>query len=102
MEAWWSFLLSHVPLKAGIVRGADFAIASLAVTALLSVGAGMICTARGLAWAVPTAWAFALLAQAAVHNAAPPWFAATTLAASTIALAAGACLRRIFDGGQLA
>jgi len=102
MEAWWSFVLSQVPLKAGIVRGADFAAASLAVTALLSIGAGIICTVRGLFWAIPAAWLFALLARAAVHNAAPPWFGAATLAAATIALTAGALLRRFFDRGHLA
>ena len=102
MEAWWSFLLSAIPLKADIVRGADFAILSVAITALLSVGAGIICTVRGLFWAIPAAWIFALLGQAAVHNSAPTWFGAATLAAATVALAAGAWLRRIFDGGQLA
>jgi hypothetical protein len=102
MEAWWSFLLSAVPLKADLVRGVDFAILSVATTALLSVGAGIICTVRGLAWAIPAAWLFALLGQAAVHTSAPAWFAAATLAAATVALAAGAWLRRTFDGGQLA
>jgi hypothetical protein len=101
MEAWWSFILSHVPLKVGAVRGADFAAISLAITALLSAGAGMICTARGLLWAIPAAWTFALLAQAAANNLAPTWFGAATLAASAAAMILGAFLRRFFDGGQL-
>jgi len=96
MEAWWSFLLSTVPLKADIVRGADFAFVSLAVTALLAFGAGTICTLRGLLLAIPAAWLFALLGQAAVHNLVPPWFAVATLAALSAALAGGACLRRRF------
>jgi len=102
MEAWWSFVLSHVPLKVGPARSADFVVISLGVTALLSLGAGIICTLRGLVWAIPAAWVFALLGQAAVHNLVPAWFAPATLATATLALAAGAWLRRNFDGGQLA
>jgi hypothetical protein len=101
MEAGWSFILSQVPFKVDSVRGADFAAISLAVTALLSFGAGMICTIRGLLWAVPTAWLFTLLAQAAVHNIAPTWFAAATLAAAAAAIILGAVTRRILEGGQL-
>jgi len=100
MEAWWSFILSHVPLKVDAVRGADFAAISLAISALLSFGAGMICTVRGLLWAIPSAWVFVLLAQTAVHNIAPTWFGAVTLAASSAAIILGACTRRIFEGGQ--
>jgi hypothetical protein len=100
MEAWWSFILSHVPLKVGAVRGADFAAISVAISALLSFGAGMICTVRGLLWAIPAAWLFALLAQAAVHNLAPTWFGAATLAVCSAAIILGACTRRIFEGGQ--
>ena len=102
MEAWWSFVLSHIPLKAGDVRGADFVVLSLALSALLSFGAGMICTVRGLLWALPVAWTFVLLSHAAVHNLAPAWFAMATLAAVTLSLVAGAWVRRTFDGGQLA
>ena len=102
MEAWWSFLLSQVPLKADLTRGADFAAVSLALTALLCVGAGMICTTCGLRWAIPAAWVFVLLGQAAVHNLAPAWLGAITLPAVAAALAAGAWLRRIFDGGTFA
>jgi hypothetical protein len=98
MEAWWSFLLSQVPLKAGITRGADFALLSLSITALLCIGAGIICTTRGLSYALPAAWAFALLGQAAVHNLAPAWFGTLTIATVTAALAAGAWLRRKIDG----
>ena len=97
MEAWWSFVLSHVPLKAAAERGADFAIASLAVTALVSMGAGMICTTRGLAWALPAAWAFAILGRGAAHNIAPSWMGVATLAAVTATLVAGAWLRKIFE-----
>ena len=100
MEAWWSFILSHVPLKVGAVRGVDFAAISLAITALLSFGAGMICTVRGLLWAIPAAWLFALLAQTAVHNIAPTWFTAATLGAAAVAITLGAYTRRILEGGQ--
>jgi hypothetical protein len=101
-EAWWSFVLSHVPLKVGNVRGADFVVLSLALTALLSFGAGIICTLRGLLWAIPAAWLFALLAETAVHNLVPAWFGCATLGALTVSLAAGAWVRRVFEGGQLA
>jgi len=84
------------------VRGADFAAVSLGVTALLCAGAGIICTLRGLVWALPAAWAFALLGQAAANNLAPAWFGAANVITITFALAAGAWLRRIFDGGHLA
>jgi hypothetical protein len=97
MEAWWSFVLSHVPLKATAVRGADFAAVSLAVTAIVSLGAGAICTTRGLVWALPAAWAFAVLGQGAVHNIAPSWMGLATLAAVTVTLIAGAWLRRAFE-----
>jgi hypothetical protein len=102
MESWWSFVLSHVPLKAGPVRGADFIVISLALSALLSFGAGIICTLRSLLWGIPAAWVFTLLAHAAVHNLVPAWFSMATLATVTVSLAAGAWLRRIFDRGQLA
>jgi hypothetical protein len=102
IPAWWSLLLSQVPLKVDIVRGADFAAVSLGVTALLCAGAGIICTLRGLVWALPAAWAFALLGQAAANNLAPAWFGAANVITITFALAAGAWLRRIFDGGHLA
>ena len=74
---------------------------SLAVTMVLGFGAGVICTTRGLLWAIPAAWVFALLAQTAVHNLAPVWLGAATLAAIAAAMTLGACLRRYFDGGQL-
>jgi hypothetical protein len=102
MEAWWSFVLSQIPLKAGEVRGMDFVVISLAVTVLLSFGAGMICTVRGLFWAIPSAWVFALLAHAAVHNVVPSWYGIATVAVVTVSLTAGAWVRRIFDRGQLA
>ena len=95
MEAWWSFLLSAVPLKADVVRGGDFALVSLAVTTLLAFGAGTICTTRGLLLAIPSAWLFSLLGQAAVHSIVPPWFGAATLAALAAALTGGAWIRRI-------
>jgi hypothetical protein len=100
VEAWWSFVLSQVPLKAGDVRGADFVVISLTLSVLVSFGAGMICTVRGLFWAIPSAWVFVLLAHAAVHNLAPAWFGIATLATVTVSLTAGAWVRRIFDGGQ--
>jgi hypothetical protein len=102
MEALWSFVLSQVPLKAGDVRGGDFVVFSLALSVLLGFGAGMICTLRGLVWAIPTAWIFVLLAQAAIHNLVPAWFGMVTLAAVTVSLVAGAWVRRIFDRGQFA
>jgi hypothetical protein len=100
MEAWWSFLLSQVPLKAGVVRGTDFAAVSLTVTAMLCVGAGVICTTRGLRLAIPAAWAFALLGQAAVHNLIPAWLGVATLPTVAVALSGGAWLRQVLEGGK--
>jgi hypothetical protein len=102
MEAWWSFVLSHVPLKVSDIRGTDFVVLSLALTALLSFGAGMICTIRGLCRAIPIAWLFALLAESAVHSVAPPWFGTASRGVLTASLTAGAWVRRIFDRGQVA
>ena len=105
MEAWWSFLLGTIPLKADIVRGGDFVLVSLALTGALAVFAGALCTTRGLLLAIPAAWVFSLLGQTAVRSIAPAWFSGATLIILTIALTAGACLRRIFDkpkGGTFA
>ena len=96
---------SHVPLKADAMRHADFAAISLAVTAVLALCAGMICTRRGLRLAIPLAWMFVLLGQAAVHNVVPAWFCGATLATVAVALTAGAWVRHIFDkpsGGKFA
>ena len=105
MEAWWSFLLSNVPLKVDAVRQSDFAAISLAITAVLALCAGAICTTRGLPLAIPLAWIFVLLGQAAVHNLVPAWFCGATLATVALALTLGAWVRRIFDkpsGGTFA
>ena len=100
MEAWWIFLLSAVPLKADIVRGGDFILVSLALTATLGLFAGALCTVRGLLLAIPAAWVVALLGQAAVRSITPGWFAGATLIALALALSAGACVRHIFDKPQ--
>jgi hypothetical protein len=100
-EAWWSFLLRQVPLRAGEWRGADFAMFSLAMTALLSFGAGMICSVRSLIWALPAAWIFTLLGLAAAHNSTPWWLGPATLAMGSLGLAAGAWLRKTSDGGRV-
>src|SRR5262249_46289782 len=71
MEFWWRFLLSTVPLKADLVRGADFAAISLALTGALALPAGALCSVRGLLLAIPAAWAFSLLGQSAGHSLAP-------------------------------
>ena len=105
MEFCWSFVLSHVPLKADAMRHADFALISLALTAVLALCAGTICGTRGLRLAVPAAWIFVLLGQAAVHNIVPAWFLGASLATVALALIAGAWVRHIFDkpsGGTLA
>ena len=100
MESWWIFLLSTVPLKADIVRGSDFVLMSLALTATLGCLAGVLCTVCGLLLAIPAAWVVALLGQAAVRSITPAWFAAATLFALALALSAGACVRHIFDKPQ--
>jgi hypothetical protein len=105
MEAWWSFVLSQVPLKADAMRHGDFAAISLGLTAVLALCAGTVCTRRGLRLAVPAAWGFVLLGQAAVHNIVPSWFCGASLATVGLALTAGAWVRHIFDkpsGGKFA
>ena len=105
MESWWSFVLSQVPLKADAMRHSDFAAISLALTAVLALCAGTICTTRGLRLAVPVAWIFVLLGQAAVHNIVPVWFCGASLVTVALALITGAWVRHIFDkpsGGTLA
>jgi hypothetical protein len=61
MECWWRYILCQVPLKADVVRGGDFVLLNLALTAALGFFAGMLCTRRGLLLAIPAAWAFSLL-----------------------------------------
>jgi hypothetical protein len=105
MEAWWSFLLSQVPLKADAMRHGDFAAISLALTAVLSLCAGAICTRRGLRLAIPLAWIFVLLGRAAAHNDVPVWFCGATLLTVALALTVGAWVRHILDkpsGGKFA
>lgn len=97
MDAWWRYILCHIPLKAGSVRGADFALFSLLYMTAVSFCAGMLTTRRGLLLAVPLAWAFLLLGQAATHSIYPAWFQAAALITVTLALAAGAWTRRKFD-----
>jgi hypothetical protein len=101
MDAWWRFVLCHVPLKAGLTRGADFAVISLAYTAAVSFCAGALCTARGLRLAVPLAWVFILLGQAATHSIFPAWFSAISLVTVALSLAAGAWMRRILGAISL-
>ena len=105
MEGWWGFVLRHVPLKADVVRQADFAVISLALSAAVALFAGATCTRRGLRLAVPAAWMFALLGQAAAHNRVPGWFCGADMATVGLALTAGAWVRGRFDrpsGGRLA
>jgi hypothetical protein len=105
MQSWWSYILCQVPLKAGEIRGGDFILLSVAVTAALGLFAGMLCSTRGLLLAIPAAWTFSLLGQAAVRNVAPVWFSGATLLALTAALVAGAWLRKVVDrpnGGRFA
>ena len=97
MEAWWTLLLSTVPLKADIVRGGDFVLLSLALTTTLGFLAGALCTLRGLLLAVPAAWVLALLGSAAARSVLPVSFCGATLIALAVALSAGACVRRLFD-----
>ena len=97
IDAWWRYILCHVPLKAGLSRGADFAVISLAYSAAVSLCAGAVCTVRGLRLAIPLAWAFALLGQAATHSIFPAWFTAGSLLTIALSLAAGARVREALD-----
>ncbi|MCU1238455.1 MAG: hypothetical protein JWP63_6422 [Candidatus Solibacter sp.] len=97
MEAWWSFMLSNVPLKADAMRHGDFAGISLGLTAVLAMCAGTVCTRWGLRLAIPAAWGFVLLGQAAVHNIVPWWFCGASLATVGLALTAGAWVRHLID-----
>jgi len=74
MESWWKYILCQVPLKADLVRGGDFVLLDLALTAALGFFAGMLCTTRGLLVAIPAAWGFSWLGEMAVRIVAPAWF----------------------------
>jgi hypothetical protein len=95
-EAWWSFVLRQVPLRAGELRGADFAVLSLAMTLVFSLNAGVLCRLRSLVWAIPAAWIFTLLGEAAAHHSTPWWLGAAAVATGSMGLAAGAWLRKTF------
>ena len=97
MDAWWRYILCHVPLKADSARGADFALFSLAYMAAVSLCAGMVTTLRGLLLAIPLAWIFLLMGEAATHSIYPAWFRAASLLIIALALAAGAWTRRKYD-----
>jgi hypothetical protein len=97
MDAWWRYVLCHVPLKADFTRGADFAVITLAYSAVVSICAGAVCTVRGLRLAIPLAWTFVLLGQAATHSIFPAWFSAASLVTVALSLAGGAWVRRILD-----
>jgi hypothetical protein len=97
MDMWWRYILCHVPLKADFTRGGDFAAISLAYSAAVSFCAGAVCTVRGLRLAIPLAWAFALLGEAATHSIFPAWFTADFLLTIALSLAAGARLRAALD-----
>lgn len=97
MDAWWNYVLCHIPLKADFARGADFALISLAYSAVVSACAGAVCTRRGLTLAIPLAWCFVLLGQAATHSVFPIWFNAASLLIAASGLAAGAWLRQRLD-----
>jgi hypothetical protein len=105
MECWWRYILCQVPLRADAVRGGDFVLLNLTLTAALGFFAGMLCTKRGLLLAIPAAWAFSLLGQAAAQSIAPVWFSSATMLTLAVALAAGAWLRNVVDkpkGGRFA
>jgi hypothetical protein len=98
MEAWWGYLLSLIPYKAGLMRGPDFLAVSLALHGCLGIFAGALCTPRGLMLGIPAAWLFALLGQTAARSLTVPWFSAGTLGVLTMSMVAGAYGRRIFEG----
>jgi hypothetical protein len=97
MDAFWRYVLCHIPLKADFTRGADFAAISLAYSAVVSLCAGAVCTPRGLRLAIPLAWTFILLGQAATHSVFPAWFTVLSLLTTAFSLAAGTKLRRTLD-----
>jgi hypothetical protein len=97
MDAWWRYLLCHVPLKGDLARGGDFAVISLVYSAVVSICAGAVCTVRGLRLAIPLAWTFVLLGEAATHSIFPVWFSAVSLATVAISLAGGAWVRGKLD-----
>ncbi len=97
IDAWWTYILCNIPLKAEAARGGDFALCSLIYMAAVSLCAGIATTLRGLLLAVPLAWAFLLLGEAATHSIYPAWFRAASLLVVTLSLATGAWTRRKLD-----
>src|SRR5947209_278354 len=55
---FWSLMLSQVPLKADLVRGSDYLVVSLFLTALFSCVAGTLIVGRALALAIPLGCVF--------------------------------------------
>jgi hypothetical protein len=89
LDAWWSFILSQIPLKAGLARDAGFLMIDLAVTGILCAGVGVLCSRGGLLFAIPAAWIFTLLAQVIARGTMPVWCTATLLAVVTTSLSLG-------------
>jgi len=99
-EAGWGYLLSLVPLKAGVARGADFVLVCLGAHGILGFLAGTQCAARALWLAIPAAWIFAFLGHVAARGATPSWFFAAALLTLAASLGAGAAVRRWFETPQ--
>jgi len=93
LDAWWSFILSQIPLKEDNVRGIGYLTASLVLTLILSTAAGSRFTLRGLALALPAAAIFSLLGVSAIRGIVPAWFAILTIAANFVGLYAGSRIR---------
>ncbi len=90
LDVLWSLLLSQIPLKAGLARGADFAALSLGLMAVLGLAAGAASPRSLLGIAIPASWILLLLGSAAARGTPPWWFPWAALVTLTAAMVIGA------------
>jgi hypothetical protein len=100
LDAWWGWLLSLIPCKAGLIRGGDFVTLSLVAQAVMAIVGGSLCSLRGLFAAIPAACLFSRLGHAAAQGIAPGWLQPAMLLILSAGLCAGAVTRRHLDRPQ--
>jgi hypothetical protein len=89
LDTGWSYILSQIPLKAGLDRGPDFLVCELAVAGGSAVFAGRACRGRGAFLWLPLAWT-----ATTVRGICPAWFHVVSEALVTFSLLSGGVRRR--------
>ncbi|MDX2152178.1 MAG: hypothetical protein SFV54_15680 [Bryobacteraceae bacterium] len=92
LDGFWSFILSQVPLRAGVVRGMDYLAMGLWLAGAAGAVAGYACRGRRAFVLAPIAVLFTLLALGAITGVTPFWYRAIITATIGAGVAAGGAL----------